>query len=121
MPAQIIVTRLSKADAQKKVTELGADDILEVVNAENPRISLVRCKIPVVRRGPELDRGYQALQAVADADSAIGRERQKAREAKEKAAEKAVAALPKKPAVPATAPAEPAPAPAKPGPNKPKP
>jgi len=98
MPAQILVTRMPKADIQKKITELGADDILEIVDSANPKVPLVRCKIPVTKRGPELDRGYAALQAVSDADSAIGRERQKARAAKEKAAAAAAEAAKPKPA-----------------------
>ncbi len=105
MPAQIIVTRMSKADVQKKVTELSADDILEVVDSENPKVPLVRCKIPVAKRGPELDRGYTALQAIADADSAIGRERRKAREAK--AAAEAKAKEKEKPSTPTPKPLKP--------------
>ena len=108
MPAQILVTRMPKADIQKKIAELNADDILEIVDSENPKVPLVRCKIPVIQRGPELDRGYAALQAISDADSAIGRERQKAREAKEKAAELA-AAKAAKPAAAPTTPAKPKP------------
>jgi len=111
MPAQILVTRMPRPDIQKKIAELQADDILEIVDSENPKVPLVRCKIPVAKRGPELDRGYAALQAISDADSAIGRERQKAREAKEKAAAAAAEAAKPKPAAAGAA------TPKKPGPQ----
>lgn len=100
MPAQIIVTRMTKADAEKKVAELDGKDVVEVADYEGRPTCIVRSKIPVVKKGPELDRAYAILQAVADADSAIGMQRRKAREAK----------APKTPAdPPAVTPAKPKP------------
>jgi hypothetical protein len=86
MPAQIIVTRMSKADTEKKVADLKATDVLEVKDHDGRATCIVISKINIVNRGPELDRAYQMLQAVADADSAVGAERRKEREAKEAAA-----------------------------------
>ena len=78
MPAQILVSRMTRAEVEKKIAELQAGDVLAIgVNAGKG--CLVQSKIPVVRRGPELDRAYQLLQAIADADSVIGAQRRKAR------------------------------------------
>jgi hypothetical protein len=112
MPAQIIVTRMTKADAEKKVVELDGKDVVEVADYEGRPTCIVRSKIPVVKRGPELDRAYAILQAVADADSAIGMQRRKAREAKAAKAPKETPSVPtatSAPSAPATTPAKPKP------------
>ena len=48
MPAQIIVTRMTKAETEQKVTELKAGDVVAVADSEGRANCIVRSKAQVL-------------------------------------------------------------------------